>query len=291
MENKVVLVTGGTGGIGFEAAKELAAGGATVVIVGRDAQRGEAAVQEISGETGNPRLSYLRADLSELEQIEQLVRDFESEYDRLDVLVNNAGAVFWSRAETAEGLEMTFALNHLGYFRLTHLLLPLLLRSAPSRIINVSSGAHQNGTIDFDDLMQEQSYSAWGAYSQSKLANILFTRELARRLEGSGVTANALHPGFVATGFGRGRGLVGRVLMPLAHLFATSPEEGARTIVYLAASSEVEGVSGKYFVEEKERRPAPAARNDEAARHLWEVSERLSGLPEPFHNLLAVTTV
>ncbi len=198
------------------------------------------------------------------------------------MLVNNAGGVFWERQETEDGREMTFALNHLGYFQLTHLLLPLLLDSAPARIVNVSSAAHLGGTIHFDDLEQKKGYSAWSAYSQSKLANILFTRELARRLAGSGVTVNALHPGFVATDFGRGRGLFGRFLMPVAQLFAISPAKGAQTSIYLASSPKVEGVSGKYFADQQEKRPSSAARDDEAALRLWERSEAMLELREPY---------
>lgn len=288
MEQQVVLVTGGTGGIGRETARGLAEQGATVIIVGRGRERGEAVASELRAATGNPAVHYMQADLADQADTERFATAFREQHDRLDVLVNNAGGVFWERQESPDGLEMTFALNHLGYFQLTHLLLPLLLASAPARIINVSSDAHKQGSMHFDDLLLQDNYSPWRAYSQSKLANILFTRELARRLEGTGVTTNALHPGFVATSFGHGNGLIGRFLMPLAQLFARSPQEGAQTPIYLASSPEVGGVSGKYFADEKQRRPTRAARDDEAARRLWQRSMTLLGIAEPYGTLLAL---
>ncbi|MDQ4077609.1 MAG: SDR family oxidoreductase [Chloroflexota bacterium] len=290
MEGQVVLVTGGTGGIGWATAKGVAEQGATVVIVGRNVQRGEEAAREIWAATGNSRVEYMQADLSNQADIERLAGEFGRHYDRLDVLVNNAGGIFWERRETEDALEMTFALNHLAYFYLTHLLLPWLVASAPARIVNVSSGAHHGARIHFDDLQQAQGYSPWRAYSQSKLANILFTRELARRLEGTGVTANALHPGFVTTGFGRAGGWIGRLIMPIVHLFAISPEAGAQTVIHLASAPEVEGVSGKYFENREEKRASRAAYDDEVARRLWERSLALTGIREPYGRVLEQLT-
>ncbi|CAN5637284.1 hypothetical protein BH24ACT21_BH24ACT21_06280 [soil metagenome] len=202
MEGKVCLVTGATSGIGKVTAHELAKQGATVVIVGRSRQKVEATVEEINSRTGNQSVEYLLADLSSQKEIRSLAREFKSRYDRLDVLVNNAGAVFAEYGETEDGVERTFAVNHLNYFLLTNLLLDVLEASAPSRIVNVASGAHQGAELDFDDLGAKQNYGFMRAYGRSKLANIMFTYELARRLEGTGVTANALHPGSVATGIG-----------------------------------------------------------------------------------------
>lgn len=286
MVGRLVLVTGGTGGIGKETARGVAAQGATVVIVGRDAERGGAVARALQTATGNHAISYMQADLSHRAGVDRLADEFQARHDRLDVLVNNAGGIFWSRQETADGLEMTFGLNHLSYFHLTHHLLPLLRASAPARIINVSSAAHRGATMRFDDLHQVRKYSAWGAYAQSKLANILFTRELARRLAGSGVTANVLHPGFVATNFGRGGGLIGRLLMPLAQLFAISPEAGAETSIYLATAPELSGVNGRYFVGTRPAQPSRAATDDRAARELWARSLPLAAIQEPYGDLL-----
>jgi NAD(P)-dependent dehydrogenase (short-subunit alcohol dehydrogenase family) len=220
----------------------------------------------------------LVADLSVMAEVRKLAESFKTKYDRLDVLINNAGAVFARRRTTEDGYEMTFALNHLSYFLLTNLLLDLLKASAPSRIINVSSDAHRAPrTFDFDNL-NGRKYGAGGymAYGQSKLANILFTYELARRLEGTGVTANVLHPGFVATGFGRNvPGMMSRI-MGLLHRFALSPEAGARTTIYLASSPEVEGVSGKYFDKSKAASSSKGSHDREAQRRLWEISEEMT---------------
>ena len=194
------------------------------------------------------------------------------------MLVNNAGGFFWKRMETAEGLEMTFALNHLNYFLLTNLLLEKLEASAPSRIVCVSSDAHRGGRLNFDDLQNKRKYAGFPAYAQSKLMNVLFTYELSRRLAGSGVTANVLHPGFVASGFGKNNGLLFRLAMPLAQLGAISPQEGARTSITLASSPELEGVSGKYFTKEKEVQSAPASYDEGSARRLWAVSAEMTRL-------------
>ena len=281
MQGKVVLVTGATAGIGLVTARELARLGATVVGVGRDADKSAAVAGQVRQASGNPRVEYLLADLSSREQVRRLAQDFGSRYDHLDVLVNNAGGVFNKRSESIDGIEMTFALNHLGYLLLTNLLLDLLLEGAPSRIVNVSSEAQRNGQIDFADLQGVQRYFGWRAYAQSKLANVLFTYELARRLEGSEVTANALHPGFVATSFGHNnKDLFGRGIRLAQRIAARTPEHGARTSLYLATSPEVEGVGGKYFVDEKPAPSSPVSYDESVARRLWEISAAMTGLED-----------
>jgi NAD(P)-dependent dehydrogenase (short-subunit alcohol dehydrogenase family) len=279
MAGKLCLTTGGSRGIGRVAAAELAAMGATVVIVARDAERGADTVAEIEHKTGHS-AGLLLADLSSLEEIRKVAREYRERYDRLDVLINNAGAVFSQRAVTVDGFERTFALNHLAYFLLTNLLLDLLRTDAPSRIVNVSSTAHQGAVLDFDDLQSERKYSGFRAYGRSKLANILFTHELARRLEGTEVTANCLHPGVVATGFNKNNGILMRLGMTIARPFLISPEKGAETIVYLASSPAVEGVTGEYFVNCTATSSSPASYDEEAARRLWEVSARLTGISD-----------
>jgi NAD(P)-dependent dehydrogenase (short-subunit alcohol dehydrogenase family) len=219
------------------------------------------------------------ADLSSQEQIRRLADDFKAAYPRLDVLINNAGVFRSERITTADGIEMTFAVNHLAYFLLTNLLLDVLKASAPSRIVNVSSGAQSNGTIDFDDLQGEKGYKGTKAYSQSKLANVLFTYELARRLEGTGVTANCLHPGAVRTNFGSGSSGVFGFMVRALRPFIISPEKGAETSIYLASSPEVEGVSGRYFVKKAEARSSDVSYDERLARRLWKVSAELTNLP------------
>ena len=275
LAGKVCLVTGATGGIGLITAQTLAARGANVVLVSRSAAKCEQTVAQIKTQTPDAQVSYLAGDLSHMAEVRSVAERFLAQHDRLDVLVNNAGAVFTTRKESADGYEMTMALNHLNYFHLTTLLLDCLLASAPARIVNVSSDAHRTGRIDFDDLMSDRRYSAFRVYSMSKLANVLFTYELARRLEGSGVTANALHPGFVASNFGRSNGGVWNLLMPVVQLFAISPQRGAETSLYLAASPAVEGVSGQYFDKQRPVKSAPASYDVAAQRRLWEVSEEL----------------
>jgi NAD(P)-dependent dehydrogenase (short-subunit alcohol dehydrogenase family) len=281
MRGKVVMVTGATSGIGRVTALELARLGATVVLVGRSQARAEATAQEIQRATGNPAVDFLLADLSILTEVCRLADDFKRRHDRLDVLVNNAGAYFTTRQESAEGYEMTLALNHLSPFLLTHLLLDVLQASAPARIVTVSSDAHRQARIDFGDLQSRKGYRGFRAYSRSKLMNVLFTYELARRLAGTGVTANALHPGFVASNFGRNNGdLAGVGMAVVSRLFAISPEKGARTSIYLASSPEVEGVSGRYFVKKRAVRSSAASYDQAAAGRLWEASEALVGLRE-----------
>ncbi len=276
LDNKLIMITGANAGIGKVAALELAKQGHHIVMVCRSQERGRAAQAEIKAASGSEQVDLLIADLSVQADIHQLAAEFKQRYDRLDVLVNNAGAIFDKRQKTADGLELTFALNHMGYFLLTDLLLDTLKASAPARIINVSSDAHRRGSLNFDDLQHEKSYSAFPVYSASKLANVLFTYELTRRLEGSGVTANALHPGFVNTNFGSTMsGIPAFFIGIISRLFATSPEKGAETIIYLAASPEVEGVTGNYFVEKKATRSAPESYDEAVAKRLWEVSEQL----------------
>jgi len=272
---KVCLLTGATTGIGRAAAEGLARSGLTLVLAGRDAARTEAAVEGVRRASGNDRVEGLVADLSLGSEVRRLAAEFRARHRRLDVLVNNAGAIFTRREETAEGREKTLALNHLAYFLLTRELLDLLLASAPARVVNVASEAHRGTRLDFDDLDSRRRYSGLGVYGRSKLMNLLFTAELARRLEGKAVTANALHPGVVATGFGGNTPGLFRTLVRIAQPFMLSPEKGARTLVYLATSPEVEGVSGKYFYRCREMRPSPAARDPESARRLWELSEQL----------------
>ncbi len=279
MSGRICMVTGATDGIGKVTAQALAQHGATVIVVGRSRKKTVATIEEIKRRTGNPSVEYLLADLSVQAEIRRLAEEFKRRHDKLHVLVNNAGGFFMSRQETADGLEMTFALNHLGYFLLTNLLLDVIKASAPARIINVSSAAHENAQMDFENLQGERKYSGWQAYGQSKLANVLFTYELARRLEGTGVTVNALHPGFVATNFGANNyGIVGRIMKRIVNLRGISPKEGADTSIYLATSPEVEGVTGKYFVKRRAVPSSPASYDEDAACRLWEVSAEMTRL-------------
>lgn len=283
MHGKVCLITGATSGIGLVAARELARQGARLVLVGRDPNRCAAAVTQIQTQTGNREVEALLADLSSQEQIRGLARQFHARHSRLDVLVNNAGGIWMKRQLTVDGLEMTFAVNHLAYFMLTQLLLDTLKSSAPARIVNVSSDAHRRGTIDFDDLMGERHYGGWRAYCQSKLANLLFTYELARRLPGTGVTANALHPGWVATGFGSNNGWKGKLLQLAARCFAIGPEKGARTIIYLASSPDVAASHGRYFVRKQPVASSPESLDEAAAKRLWQVSLEMTRLTHAAH--------
>jgi NAD(P)-dependent dehydrogenase (short-subunit alcohol dehydrogenase family) len=275
MNGKICLVTGGTNGIGKSTAQELARIGATVVIVGRDAQKTSDVVQEIRAASGNPNVGSLLADLSSQQEVRRLAHEFKSKYSQLHVLINNAGAVFMQRQLSVDDIEMTFALNHLASFLLTNLLLDTLKASAPARIINVSSNAHTTGKIEFDNLQGERGYSP-RVYENSKLANILFTIELARRLEGTGVTVNALHPGFTATGFAKNNGKVMATLVSIfAPLVARSPAKGAETSIFLASSPSVEGMTGKYFYDSQVIAAAPQTTDMVVARKLWDASTNL----------------
>src|SRR5919106_2903941 len=279
MGEKICLITGATSGIGKATAMGLANMGASVVMVGRDQGKGEAVMAAIKQKSNNASVDLMLADLSSQEEIRRLAGGFKEAHPRLDVLINDAGLFRSKRITTADGLEMTFAVNHLAYFLLTRLLLNVLKACSPSRIVNVSSWDHSNGTIDFDDLQGEKGYKAARAYSQSKLANVLFTYELARKLEGSGVTANCLHPGVVGTNLGSGvSGVFGFMVRALRPLMK-SPEKGAETSIYLASSPEVEGLSGRYFVKKAEARSSHVSYDERLARRLWEVSADLTNLP------------
>ncbi len=280
MQGKTCVITGATSGIGLVAARELAHLGARVVLVGRDQARTEDAVRRIQTQTGNHQVEGLLADLSSQAEVRGLARQVQQRCPRLDVLVNNAGGIWLKRELTVDGLERTFAVNHLAYFLLTQLLLDLLKASAPARIVNVSSAAHCRAALDFDNLMGQRRYNGWRQYSRSKLMNLLFTYELARRLEGTGVTTNALHPGWVATRFAANNGWIGRVWQVVANCFAISPEKGARTIVFLASSPEVAAVNGRYFVQERETASSPASHEIEPARRLWQLSLEWTNLSQ-----------
>ena len=275
LSGRVALVTGATNGIGRVTAREFARRGARTLIVARDPGRGEAVVREIRDATGAT-VEVLVADLSSREDVARLAGEARERTGRLDLLVNNAGAIFAERRVSADGVEMTLALNHLAYFLLTLELLPLLEAAPEARVVNVSSMAHERGAIDFEDLQGERRYGMWKAYAQSKLANVLFTRELARRLRGSRIAANALHPGAVASGFGRNHpGFFGR-LVAIGAPFLASPEKGARTTLHVATAPGLRGVTGKYFSACREKLPSRAARDDDTALRLWQISEAMT---------------
>ena len=277
MQGKTCLITGGSDGIGYAAARELAQLGATVLIVGRNAMKTATAVARIIEETDNGAVRYLLADLSSLGDVRRLAAQVKEGIPRLDVLVNNAGAIFLSHRRSVDGIEMTFALNHLGHFLLTTLLLDLLRDSAPARIVNVSSRAHFSaGNFRLEDLPRPGSNGGYRAYGRSKLCNILFTYELARRLEGSGVTVNALHPGLVRTNIARNNGLLGRVVNFFIGARGVDAVKGAKTLNYLASSPEVEGLTGKYFVDCRAVPSSALSYDDGLASDLWELSERLT---------------
>jgi len=277
----VHLVTGANAGIGKEIARQLARRGARVIFLCRSEERARAAMEEIATDTGNDNLHLVLCDLSRQAQIRAAAQEITERFDRLDVLVNNAGVYLTDFVLTVDQLEKTWAVNHLGYFLLTNLLLDLLKASAPARIVNVASDAHRDATIDFDNLNGEQGYNWYTAYGQSKLANVLFTRELARRLEGTGVTANALHPGVVASEIWNRNADWVSWLVRLFTPFFRSPQKGAETAVYLATSPEVAGVSGRYFKDCQEKRPAEVAQDEAVARRLWAVSEAQVGDATP----------
>jgi len=280
MDGKTVLVTGGTGGIGRATAEGLARLGARVAVTGRDIARAQAAAAEIAAATSNPAVDAFAADLSVQTGVRRLARDVLDACPRLDVLVNNVGG-FWARRHlTADGLEYTFALNHLAPFLLTNLLLDQLTASAPARIVTVSSGAQALGQINFGDLQGERAYSGQRAYNQSKLANVMFTYELARRLAGTGVTATAAHPGVTRTAFGtEDPTAMMRTMTLIARPFMKTPAQGAATPIYLASSPEVEGVTGQYFANRRPKKSSKSSYNTAAAALLWQVSARLAGLP------------
>jgi NAD(P)-dependent dehydrogenase (short-subunit alcohol dehydrogenase family) len=279
MQGKVCVITGATSGIGLVAAERLAAMGARLLLVGRDPARGEAALAAIKNRAPRAAARIVYGDLSRISEMNRVAGEIAALEPRIDVLINNAGAMFQQRGVTADGLERTFALNHMSYFVLSNRLKDRLAAATPARIVNTASGAHHGEVLDFADLQSERNYRGLRVYGRSKLANILFTRELARRLSGTGVTVNALHPGFVATRIGENNNLIFRVGLAVAKRFALSPEKGAETIVYLASSPEVSTVSGGYFYQSRPATPSEAARDDATAKRLWEESARIAKLP------------
>lgn len=280
MRGKTCIVTGATDGIGLETAARLGAMGARLVLVGRNRAKGEAALKQLAARVPGVAVEMHYADLSRRDEITRLASDLLQTAPRIDVLLNNAGALFARREITADGLERTFGLNHMGYFWLAHLLRERLIQSAPARIVNVASEAHRKAALDFNDLQNVHGYDGVNVYRRSKLCNILFTRELARQLSGTGVTVNCLHPGFVASSFGDNNSGLFRIVLSLAKRFvAISVAQGAETPVYVASSPSLEGVTGKYFDKSREREPNAAAQDDQAAARLWRESASLAGLP------------
>jgi len=280
VQNKTVVITGATSGIGEVAALALAHQGARIVLVARDGERGAATMAKLKGANAAADHKVHFADLSSLADMKRVVTEIADSEPRIDVLVNNAGAVFLSRKTSIDGLEMTFATNHLAYFVVTNLLLDRLKATAGARIVSTASDAHKSGQLDFGDLQSVQNYSAFRVYGTSKLCNILFTRELARRLEGTGVTANCLHPGFVGTRFGQNNAnnVFLKLLTRTVMSFGLSPEDGAKTIIHLASSPDVETISGEYFYKCKIAAPNAAAQDDAAAKRLWDVSAKIAGV-------------
>jgi NAD(P)-dependent dehydrogenase (short-subunit alcohol dehydrogenase family) len=279
MTGKTVLITGATNGIGKIAALELARMGATVALVARNRSKGQAVLEEIGRETNNVQLELFIADLSSMADVRKLAQEFMAKHGTLDVLLNNAGAFYSERKLSADGLEMTFALNHMSYFLLTNLLLPVLKATPNARVVSVSSAAHTSGKLDFANLQGEQKFNGWKSYSDSKLENALFTFALARRLAGSSVTANCLHPGFVKTSFGEGNSGIFAVVLGIAkNLFAISIEAGAQTMIHLSSSPDVAGVTGKYFDKSKIASSSAASLDQAVQEQLWVHSEKLAGL-------------
>ena len=275
MKGKTIIITGATAGIGLAAAEELAGMGARVIGISRDPDKCARVSGELRVATGNGEIGFFCADLSSQAEIRRVAHDLLAQFPRIDVLINNVGGLFVRRELTVDGIEKTFALNHLSYFQLTDLLLDRITASAPARIVNVSSSSHYKGRIHFGNLQLERGYAAFKAYQQSKLANVLFTYELDRKLNGNGVTVNAMHPGLVRTDIAKDNGWLFRLLQPLFLMRSRSPEEGAQTIVYLASSPEVEGVSGQFYIDERPVRSAVASYNEEVAARLWKVSKDL----------------
>jgi len=281
MTGKTVLITGANQGIGKASAIALGAMGAKLVLVCRSEEKAKAAIVDIE-KAGAKDVTLIVGDVGSQKDIRRVASEVQKKVDKLDVLLNNAGVLVPQRRTTVDGIEETFAINHLGYFLLTKLLRDLLEKSGNSRIVNVSSEAHRRGKMNFDDLQFEKtSYSAMGAYSQSKLANILFTKELAKRLAGTKVTANCLHPGVIASGFGHTYGGLWSFVLTLGRPFLANTDDGAKTQVHLASSPEVEGITGEYWDKCKVARPTRAAQNEGDAKRLWEISEELVSKPKP----------
>ena len=280
MQGKTVVVTGGTSGIGEVAACELARKGARIVLIARDHGRGEDTLAKLRAANPTQAHTIQYGDLSSIADMKRVATAIAASEPKIDVLVNNAGAVFLARHESIDGLEMTFATNHMAYFVITNILLPNLKAAGNARIVSTASDAHRAGKVDFDDLQSKKRYSSFGVYGTSKLENILFTRELAHRLEGTSVTANCLHPGFVGTRFGQNNAKSGfmKTLARIAMSFGIRPEEGARTIIYLASSPDVEGKSGGYYYKCAAAKPTAAAQSDADAKRLWDVSREIAGV-------------
>lgn len=275
MNGKTVLITGASAGVGLHSAIGLAKLGVEVVMVGRDEGRTAQAVELVKSQTGNQAVTYLLADLSSLKDVRRLAQEFKDKYKKLDVLLNNAGAIFFTRKLSVDGYEMSLALNHLNYFLLTNLLLDMVKTSPAGRIVNISSRAHYRGHVNFDDLQSQRGYNAMRAYSMSKLMNVLFTYELSRRLQGTNVTANCLHPGFVASNFATNNGWWVRLGMAFMS-GRISVEDGAKCSIFLASAPEVQGLSGKYFnYDMKEQRSSDESYDEGIAKRLWDVSEKL----------------
>jgi NAD(P)-dependent dehydrogenase (short-subunit alcohol dehydrogenase family) len=276
MNGKVCLVTGATDGIGKVSARVLAELGAKVIIVGRNPEKSAIVLAELRSISGNENIDLLMADLAVMQEVRDLAEQVISRYDRIDVLLNNAGGYFTKHEITSDGLEMTFALNHMSYFLLTNKLMELLKYSAPARIVNVSSDAHYGVDMDFENLNGEQEYKAWKAYQKSKLANVLFTYELLKKVPGN-ITVNCLHPGFVATNFGHNNGgFFGPVLKIAQRISAINPEEGAKTSIFLCSAPEVKGVSGKYFYKCQPKTSSRESRNMDTGKRLWQISSDIA---------------
>lgn len=278
MKNKLVLITGANSGIGKATAIKLATLGANVVMLCRNKEKGETARQDIIQTSGNKNIALILIDLADLSSVRKAAEEIKAKYNHIDVLINNAGGYFAERKTSKDGYECTFAMNHLGHFLLTNLLLNELKVAVNARIINLGAVIHKQGHINFDDLMTEKNYKGFGAYSNAKLANILFTKELTRRLQDTDITVNTLHPGMVRTNFTADASRLIKFLMTLLGRFLKSPEKGADTSVYLASSKDVAGISGKYFVNRKEKKSSPESYSEEVAKKLWDVSCELTGL-------------
>ena len=277
-DKKVCLITGATSGIGKATLASLAQQGMSIVMVSRNKEKGESVRSAITEKTRNENIHLAIADLSSQQDIRRLASDIKSKYSKLDILVNNAGGIFGKRILTVDRLELTFALNHLAYFLLTNLLLEILKAAPAGRVVNVSSQAHRYGSLEFDDPGFEKGYNAMKSYAQSKLANLLFTYELSRHLAGTGITANALHPGAVRTGFGKDlSGIAGFVFKRFDFLMR-SPEKGAETVIWLASSAEPEQLTGKYFCDRRELRSSRVSHDRDVAKRLWEASAQMTGL-------------
>jgi NAD(P)-dependent dehydrogenase (short-subunit alcohol dehydrogenase family) len=281
-KSKTIVITGATSGIGRATALGLAKLRSRLILVGRDAGRAEETLAAIRAATGRSDVEVVRGDFARLAEVRRVADELLARTEKIDVLVNNAGVTMLKRTLTPDGYETTFAVNHLAYYLLTGLLLPRLRAAAPgARIVNVASDAHRWGPLDLDDLQNERAYKPMKVYAQSKTANILFTRELARRLEGTGVSANAVHPGAIATRLGRDGSALSEVLSRFLGLFMKSPEQGAQTSIHLASAPELEGVSGRYFANRREKEPLPHARDAATAKRLWEISEAATGFRYP----------